>query len=99
MAKTNPMYCISRNVCIVEPLESTRKRLERTLPKDHEDRIAGKGFNWLGSPQSLCTSLGPCIKQCKYRMLKPLWTKSGKNSKIASMANDQCKEQKQRSFW
>ena len=48
MAKTNPMYCISGNVCFVEPLESTRKRLERTLPKDHEDRIAGKGFNWLG---------------------------------------------------
>ena len=43
MAKTNPIYCISRNVCIVEPLASTRKRLERTLPKDHEDRIAGKG--------------------------------------------------------
>ena len=48
MAKTNPIYCISRNVGIVEPLESTRKRLERTLPKDHEHRIAGKGFNWLG---------------------------------------------------
>ena len=48
MAKTNPMYCISGNVCFVEPLESTGKRLERTLPKDHEDRIAGKGFNWLG---------------------------------------------------
>ena len=47
MAKTNPIYCISRNVGIVEPLESTRKRLERTLPKDHEDRIAGKEFNSL----------------------------------------------------
>ena len=35
------------NICIVEPLESTRKRLERTLPKDLEDRISGKGFNSL----------------------------------------------------
>ena len=48
MAKTNPTDCISRNVGIVEPLESTRKRLERTLSKGHEDRIAGKEFNWLG---------------------------------------------------
>ena len=33
--------------CIVEAHESTRKRLESTLPKDHEDHIAGKGFNSL----------------------------------------------------
>ena len=33
--------------CVVEAHESTRKRLESTLPKDHEDRIAGKGFNSL----------------------------------------------------
>ena len=35
----------SKYACIVEAHESTRKRLERTLPKDHKDRIAGKGFN------------------------------------------------------
>ena len=38
----------SKHACIVEAHESTRKRLERTLPKDHEDCNAGKGFNWLG---------------------------------------------------
>ena len=32
---------------IVEAHESTRKRLERTLPKDHENRIAVKGVNSL----------------------------------------------------
>ena len=37
----------SKCVCLVEAHESTRKRLERTLPKDHDDRIAGKGFNSL----------------------------------------------------
>ena len=37
----------SMHACIVEAHESTRKRLESTLPKDHEDRIAGKGFNSL----------------------------------------------------
>ena len=35
----------SRYACIVEAHESTRKRLEKTQLKDHEDRIAGKGFN------------------------------------------------------
>ena len=37
---------IAKYACIIESQESTRKRLERT-PKDHEDRIAGKGFNEL----------------------------------------------------
>ena len=45
--ENKPNIRISRNVCFVEPLESTRKRLERTLPKDHEECIAGMGFNWL----------------------------------------------------
>ena len=31
--------------CIVEAHESTRKRLESTLPRDHEDHIAEKRFN------------------------------------------------------
>ena len=35
----------SKHAHIVEAHESTRKRLERTLPKEHEDRITGKGFN------------------------------------------------------
>ena len=35
----------SKHASILEAHESTRKGLERTLPKDHEDRIAGKGFN------------------------------------------------------
>ena len=35
----------SKYACIVEAQKSTRKRLERTLPEDREDRIAGKGFN------------------------------------------------------
>ena len=35
----------SKRACIVEAHESTRKRLESTLPQDHEDCIVGKGFN------------------------------------------------------
>ena len=35
----------TQHACIGEAHASTRKRLERTLPKDHEDHIAEKGFN------------------------------------------------------
>ena len=35
----------TKHACIVEAHDSTRKRLESTLPKDHEDHIAGKGYN------------------------------------------------------
>ena len=37
----------SRCACIVEAHESTRKRLEKTQQKGHEDRIVEKGFNSL----------------------------------------------------
>ena len=37
----------SGHACIVEADESTRKRLERTLPKDHEDHMAETGYNSL----------------------------------------------------
>ena len=35
----------TKQACIVEAHESTRKRLESSLTKDHEDHIAEKGFN------------------------------------------------------
>ena len=35
----------TRHECIVEAHDSTRKRLESSLPKDHEDHIAGKRKN------------------------------------------------------
>ena len=37
----------TKHACIVEAHESARKRLETTLPKDHEDHIAEQGFNSL----------------------------------------------------
>ena len=99
MAKTNPMYCISGNVCFVEPLESTGKRLERTLPKDHEDRIAGKGFNWLGH-HNLVHKFMPMHQAMQIPDAEAAVEEGvGKARKFASMANDQSKEQKQKSFW
>ena len=35
----------TKRACIVEAHESTRPRLESSLPKDDEDHIAGKGSN------------------------------------------------------
>ena len=35
----------TQHACIVEAHESTRKRLESSVPKDHEDHVAGKGYN------------------------------------------------------
>ena len=35
----------TKHACIVEVHESKRQRLESSLPKDHEDHIAGKGYN------------------------------------------------------
>ena len=35
----------TKHACIVEAHESTRHSLESSLPKDHEDHIAGKGHN------------------------------------------------------
>ena len=52
----------TKHACIVEAHESTRKRMESTSPKDHEDHIAEKGFNSL-SDEILCTSLLLCSKQ------------------------------------
>ena len=35
----------TKHALIVEAHGSTRERLESTLPKDHEDHIAGEGYN------------------------------------------------------
>ena len=35
----------TKHACIVEVHVSTRQRLESSLPKDHDDHIAGKGYN------------------------------------------------------
>ena len=37
----------TKYACVVEADESTRKRLEGTLHKDHEDHVGGKGINSL----------------------------------------------------
>ena len=38
---------LSQNLCILEASESTRLRMEESLPNYHEDQKAGKGDNSL----------------------------------------------------
>ena len=44
-SKTNDFK--SKFACLLEASESTRMRMEETLPKYHEDHVAGKGDNSL----------------------------------------------------
>ena len=54
----------TKHACIVEADESTRKRLEGTLLKDHEDHTAGKGVNSLNH-YNLVHKFMPLLKAMK----------------------------------
>ena len=74
--------------CIVEAHESTRKRLESTLPKDHEDHIADK------RPMTHKNLVAIKILDAKAAVCKRM----GEARKVASMALEQSEEQKRRSL-
>ena len=68
------------STCIVKAPESTRQRLESHLPKDHEDHIAGKGYNSMAH----CTLVHKfirCLKRWKCLMRKQQWTRNGRSLK------------------
>ena len=79
----------SKHACIVEAHESTRKRLERTQEKYHEDRIAGKWFN-SESHYNLVHKFIPWKIQDANAAVVKEWKKLDN----ASMANGQSEEQK-----
>ena len=55
----------SKRACIVEVPESTRKRLEGTLPKEHEDHVAERVFNSL-SHHNLVHKFIPSLQAMKF---------------------------------
>ena len=65
----------TKYACIVEADESTRKRLEGTLHKDHEDHIAGKGINSL-SHYHLVHKFIPMPEAIKIPEAKQQWRKN-----------------------
>ena len=58
-AKSNESNKISRtmNACIVEAHESTRQRLESSVPKNLENHIAGKRYNSMSHDSLMARSM------------------------------------------
>ena len=73
--------CKTEYACIVEADESMRIRMERSLHKDHKDRIAGKGMNTLNHynlvHKFISTPQAMKIPEAKEKQ----WTKNGKHLK------------------
>ena len=79
------------HACIVEAHESTSKRLEGTLPKDHEHQITEKVFNSL-SHYNLVHKFSPVPQAMKILDARSSRGQSmGEARKIAGLANDQRK--------
>ena len=84
----------SKHACIVEPLESKRKHIGRTQPKDHEDRNGGKGFNSL-SHYNLVHKFIPMLQAMKNPGCESrCWQGVGKARKFACMAMEENQQKK-----
>ena len=59
--------------CIVEAGESTRKHLEGTPHKDHEDHIAGKVINSLSEAMKIHDAKGAVDKEWEKLKKIPAW--------------------------
>ena len=67
--------------CILEASESTRRRMEESLPKYHEDHIAGKKWQFTATLQFWYTIDFLCLKQWIYPQQKQHWIKNGRKLK------------------
>ena len=85
----------SKFACILEASESTRMRMEESLPKYHEDHIAGKGDNSL-QYYIWYTKIFLCLKQWRYPQQKQQWIKNGRNLKSSRRGTKQKSEVNQR---
>ena len=70
----------SKFACILEASEATRMRMEESLPKYHEDQIAGKGCNSL-QHYNLVHKFIPMPQAMKIPQQKQQWMKNRKNLK------------------
>ena len=68
----------SKFACILEASESTRMRKEESLPKYHEDHIAGKGDNSL-QHYNLVHKFIPVLQAMKIPQQKQQWINNGTN--------------------
>ena len=77
-AKTKGSDGIQKNV---EAHESTRQRLESSLPKDHEDHIAGQRIQFDDTLQLGSQVYSNALKRWKFRMREQQWTRNGRSSR------------------
>ena len=83
----------TKHACIVEAHESTRQRLESSLPKDHEDHIAGKGYNSM-THYNLVHKFVPVPQAMKIPDAKAAMDKEWKKLEtISSLATGESREQ------
>ena len=84
----------SRFACILEASESTRMRMEESLPKYHEDHIAGKGMKSL-SHYNLVHEFIPMLQAMKIpdaeEAVEKEWEKTRENTGTAA---DESQKQK-----
>ena len=77
----------SKLACILDASESTRLRMEESLPKYHEDHIAGKEYNSL-QHHNLVHKFIPMPQAMKIPAAKAAvdkeWGKTGKDSGVGS---------------
>ena len=92
-SKTNDFK--SKFACILEACESTRMRIEESIPNHHEDHVAGKGDNHY-STTIWFTNLFLCLKQWRYPQQKQQWIKNVRNLKTFPRGTWQKSETNQR---
>ena len=88
----------SKFACILEASESTRMRMEESLPKYHEDHIAGKGTIHF-SITIWYTNLFLCLKPWRFPHQKQQWINNGRNWKRFRCGTKQSQKQIRGDRW
>ena len=88
----------TKHACIVEKHESRGQRLESSLPKDHEDHIAGKGYNSM-THYNLVHKFIPVHQAMKIPDATAVGQQREEARNDSSLAVGQSKEQVVRLFW
>ena len=78
--------------CILEADESTRMRMENSIPHHHEDHIAGKGETIHHSITIWLTNLFLCLKLLNFQQQKQRWTRNGKIGEKFGVEPDECQK-------
>ena len=87
MGVVHPIKLKTRLACILEAGESTRLRMEESLPNHHEDHIAGKRRTIHYSITIWYTNLFLASSKKKFQQQKQQWIRNGRNWRKISAWN------------